>query len=383
MRVAINGWFWDAPNVGSGQYVRELVRALRRVDSGLQLTLVMPPHIAQPQDVPNGVEVVPTRAGIGGKLGKVWFEQTLFPQAVKALRADVAHVPYWGSPLSVPAKLVTSVLDVIPLMFPEYAGGFATKAYTSLVRAGALGSAHIITLSEASKRDITTQLGYPAERISAIHLAPKDAFHPKLGSEKDAAVRQKYKLPTDPFILYLGGFDVRKRVTQLLAAYTYVVKVNGEVIPLVLAGTEPDWTNPLYPDLRAAMQTLEVPTENVYWTGYIDEADKPSLYRLADLFVYPSAYEGFGLPILEAMASGTPVIANDIPVFDEIVGNGAFLIQDGSDTKMGGALLALLEQKDLYESMVNSGIARASNFTWRKTARETLAAYEQALAYKD
>ena len=382
MHVAINGWFWDQPNTGSGQYVRELLRAMRKADKDAQFTLVLPAHIT-PQGVPNGVEVVQTGRGPRGKLGKIWFEQSQFPGVVKQSGADLAHVPYWGPPLSSPAKLVTSVLDVLPLLYPEYAGGFATKLYTSMVTAAAQGSAYIITLSEASKRDVAEQLDYPAERVVPIHLAPKESYHPQLGRERDQAVQKKYNLPDDPFILYLGGFDVRKQVTQLLSAYTFIEKAHGEYTPLVLAGHEPEWREPLFPDLRRAAANLDIPEENLYWIGYVDEDDKPSLYRLAEVFVYPSVYEGFGLPILEAMASGTPVVANNIPVFDEIVGDGAFLIEAGSATKMGGAMLALLEQKDLYDTMRNSGAARATNFTWRNTARATLDAYRQALDYTD
>lgn len=382
MHVAINGWFWNQPETGSGQYVRELLRAMCKADKATRFTLVLPAHIS-PDGVPDDVNVLQTGSGPAGKLGKVWFEQSQFPGAVKQSSADLAHVPYWGPPLSSPVKLVTSVLDVIPLLYPEYAGGLATKLYTSMVTAAAQGAAYVITLSDASKRDVAEQFNYPAERIVPIYLAPKEAYHPQLGRERDKAVMQKYNLPDDPFILYLGGFDVRKQVTQLLSAYTFIERAHGEYTPLVLAGREPAWREPLFPNLRRAAANLGIPAENLHWIGYVDEADKPSLYRLAEVFVYPSAYEGFGLPVLEAMASGTPVVANNIPVFDEIVGDGAFLIETGSATKMGGAMLALLEQKDLYDTMRNSGVARATNFTWRKTARATLDVYRKALDYPD
>lgn len=379
MHIAINGWFWDQPNVGSGQYLRELLKALVRLNNDARYTLILPAHIQSPEGVPDAVTVVHAGGRLGGKIGKVWFEQNQYPAAVKHCKADIAHVPYFAPPLNVSAKLVTSVLDVVPLMFPEYAGGTLTKLYTSMARAAAQGSAYILTLSEASKVDVAAQLDFPAERIVAVHLAPKEDYHPQMGRERDADVRKKYALPDDRFILYLGGFDVRKRVRQLISAYKYVVKAHGEYTPLVIAGREPEWREPLFPDVRAYAVEEGIPEENIYWIGYVDEADKPSLYRLADVFVFPSAYEGFGLPLLEAMASGTPTVANNIPVFDELVGDGAFLIEDGSATKMGGALLALLEQPDLYESVRNNGIGRASSFMWRKTAKETFAVYEQAL----
>lgn len=379
MHVALNGWFWDQPHVGSGLYVRELLTALRQTDKTGRYTLVLPAHITNPEGVPDGVDVLPVRGGRGGKLGKVLFEQQHYPRAVAQCGADIAHVPYWGPPLRSPARLVTSVLDVVPLLFPEYATGFFNRLYISLVRAAAQGSAQVITLTAASAADIADQLAYPAAQITPTHLAPKPAFHPKMGSERDAEVAAKYGLPDDPFVLYLGGFDARKRLSQLIAAYSYVARAHGDYTPLVIAGREPHYAAPLYPNPRDDMAEHGVPPENVHWIGYVDAADMPALYRLATVFVYPSAYEGFGLPLLEAMASGTPVVANEIPAFSEIVGDGAFLVADGSVAKMGGALLALLEQPDLYESMANRGLARASNFTWRKTARETLAVYERVL----
>ena len=112
------------------------------------------------------------------------------------------------------------------------------------------------------------------------------------------------------------------------------------------------------------------------WIGRVDEADKPALYRLATVFAFPSLYEGFGLTVLEAMASGTPVVANQIPVLEEVCGDGAYLVEPGDARKMAGAILALLGQRDLHETQRSRGLARATHFQWRKTAKDTLAVYE-------
>ena len=114
------------------------------------------------------------------------------------------------------------------------------------------------------------------------------------------------------------------------------------------------------------------------WIGYVDEADKPSLYRLADVFVFPSMYEGFGLPIVEAMQSGTPVVARQMPLNEEIAGDGAYLVEDART--MAGAIIALLIQEPLRQTQISRGLAQATQFSWRKTARETLAVYEQVLS---
>jgi glycosyltransferase involved in cell wall biosynthesis len=244
------------------------------------------------------------------------------------------------------------------------------------VTAAARGAAHVLTLSAAAKADILKHIGGIApDAITATHLAVDDAYHPRLGRENDAAVRAKYDLP-DQFVFYMGGFDRRKNVQALMQAYTYLQKAEGDRVPLVIAGREPRWGTSVFPNLRAYAQEVGI-ADNVRWLGYVEEAEKPSLYRLASVTAYPSLYEGFGLPVLEAMACGTPVIALDIPVMAEVAGDGAYLVKDAR--AMGGALIALLIQEPLRETMINQGLARATAFSWRKTARETLAVYERVM----
>src|SRR5690606_4305767 len=303
-----------------------------------------------------------TTSGPGGDIGKVIFEQRTYPRMVAQVNADIAHVPYWGAPLSSPARLVTSVLDVIPVAIPEYSRGFKARLYTSLVSTSARGSAQIITLSEASKRDITEYLNIPPDDITVTYLAADPAFHPRLGSERDPAVREKYNLP-DEFVLGIGGFDLRKQFDQLLLAYTYIVQAEGANYPLVLAGREPEWGTAMFPDLHKYADDLGI-SEHIQWIGAIDEADKPSLYRLARVFVFPSRYEGFGLPLLEAMASGTPVVANEVSSLPEIAGDGAFLVEPGSPSKMVGVMLVQQEREPLHQNLINAGIARGNHIIW-------------------
>lgn len=373
MHIALNGWFWDQSHVGSGQYIRGLLPALRRVAPEVRFSLILPGHITNPDDIPQGVEVIHTNGRVGD-IGKVVFEHHTFPRAVARVGADIAHVPYWGPPLSSPARLVTSVLDVIPLAIPDYSHSFKARLYTSLVSAAARGSAHIITLSETSKQDIVDYLHIPPEKITPTYLAPDERFHPRIGRERDEEVRARYNLP-ERFVLYLGGFDIRKQVNQLLLAYTYMV---NEEVPLVIAGKTPQWGTPIFPDLPRYAEELGI-SDDIQWIGYVDEADKPSLYRLADVYVFPSRYEGFGLTVLEAMACGTPVIANEVSTFPELVGDGAYLVESGSARAMAGAILALLNLESLRATQINNGLAQMTRFSWRKTARETLNVYEQVM----
>lgn len=182
MHIAFNGWFWDQPHVGSGQYIRRLMEQLRRIAPDLELTLILPPHQKNPSDVPENVTVM-TAGGPRGRLGKIWFEQRAFPKLVARSGADIAHVPYWGPPLSSPAKLVTSILDVAPLIIPDYSSTLWNRIYTALVTSAANGSAHTITISEAAKIDINTYLGILEDDISVTYLGVDPAYHPQLGAE--------------------------------------------------------------------------------------------------------------------------------------------------------------------------------------------------------
>ena len=376
VHIALNGWFYDQESTGSGQYLRNLLANLPKVAPDLELSLILPPHLRTPPDLPEGIRAVESgRRNRSGKLGKVFFEQRTFPQLARAINADIAHVPYWGAPMSCPIKLVTTVLDVIPLLYPVYSRGFFTNLYTSLVSAAARGSNHIITISETAKVDIEDQLNIPEQQITVTYLAPDDRFHPRVGAERDQEVRQKYDLP-EQFTLYLGGFDWRKQVNTLMLAYTYVGEADGDAFPLVIAGREPRYDDQLFPDLRKYSRQLKI-QDYLRWIGFVDEADKPALYRLADVFVFPSLYEGFGLMALEAMASGTPVVTSNAIVFEEVLEDAAYIVNNARE--MAGAIIALLIQQPLREAMINQGLALASNYSWRKTGQETAAVYEAVM----
>ena len=380
MHIALNGWFWNQPHVGSGQYLRHLLTNLQQIAPELTLTLIVPEYITTLDALPPNMNVAYGKTRFKGHFGKVWFEQRGYPEAVRQVSADIAHVPYWGAPLnSKPAKLVTSVLDIIPLMLPEYRGGLGASLYTSLVTATAKGSAHILTLSEASKQDIVREFTYPTEQVTVTHLASDERFNPKQGSENDEAIRAKYDLP-DEFALYLGSYDRRKNIQNLLLAWTYAGPSLGEQIPLVLAGRYPKEPGTArFPDLKQYSQDLDI-ERFLFWLGEVDEADKPALYRLAKVFIFPTKYEGFGLPVLEAMACGTPVVASDATSIPEITEEAAYLVDPEDARTLSAAILAVMLQPDLHAHLANVGRGRSTQFSWRKTAEKTLAVYEQVMA---
>ncbi len=322
MRIAINGWFHGHRTTGSGQYLEALVEWLLRVDGTHELILIeasgkRTSEIAIPVNCQIVHASLPFRR-VSVSLAKLWFEQVTFPQACRRLRADVAFVPYWGSPWWRPCPVVVTVHDLIPLLVRLYRGGMLQRVYTALVTLTAHRAAAVLTDSEASKRDIITHLGIAADRVHAIHLAADPRYRPVSNPDELTRVRAKYGLPDAPFLLYLGGFDARKNVVRMIEAFAKMVTAVGAEesgirshttdaqsgrsgVRLVIAGKLPDADTAFAPDPRPAAAQLGV-GDCVHFTGWVDEMDKPALYSLALATVFVSEYEGFGLPVLEAMA---------------------------------------------------------------------------------
>ncbi len=379
MNVAINAWFWDNPSVGSGQYLKYLVPALLRADDSLAITLVSPKPFAGEPATPRLTYHVasPPLPNLGSNLAKVWFEQITFPRACRKLGAELAHVPYFGSPLSPTVPTVVTIHDLIPMVLPAYRGDWRVRLYTSLVAAAAPQAKLILADSQASQRDILAKLRLPAERVRVVYLAPAPHYRPPQSWQQLVDIKKKYNLPDD-FVLYLGGYDVRKNVSALLHAYTWVGHTLQDAFPLVLAGKLPTQETPLFPDPRRIARELGV-EQYVITPGWIAEEDLPLLYAAATVFVYPSRYEGFGLPVLEAMACGTPVVTTTAASIPELAGPAAFQI-DPDDTKhMAAPIIRLCTEENSNDELVERGFAQVEKFTWEKTAAETLRAYREAV----
>jgi len=379
MRVAINGWFWDQPSTGSGQTVRHLLPALIAQDSTLAITLVVPEWVT----IRHATEAMPDRVSLApvpcrpGNLGKLWFEQRTFPHTCRQLGVDLAHIPYFASSLSPMLPTVITIHDLIPMILPEYRGGVLVRLYTSLVASAAARARLVLTDSEASRRDIVSHLKLPDSCVRVVYLAPAPHYQPVEDPDRLEAVRRKYELPEE-FVLWLSGFDVRKNAQALLHAYTWVYEALGDDYPLVMAGVLPEEDTLFFPDPRRVAAELGV-SHAVRFSGWVDEADKPALYSAATVFVFPSRYEGFGLPVLESMACGTPVVTSNAASLPELAGAAAFQVDPDDPRRLGAAIIALCVQEDLHAEMREKGLAQAAQFTWEKTARETLAAYHQAL----
>ena len=314
MHVAINGWFVGQSSAGMGQYIHHLLDYLPRQASGTRFSLLLPSRagvdVAAYRAQWPGVEiVVQSLPPLPDNLAKVWWEQVTTPRLAQQLAADVLWSPYWSAPWWQPVPVVVTIHDLIPLLLPLYRGGLLQRLYTKLVSVTARRSAAIITVSQASARDIVQQLGIPGERVHVAYHGPNQEGVALLGAHDLAAIRQKYQLP-DRFFLYLGGFDVRKNISATLQAYQcYLAQGGDAAVKLVIAGKLPETDSAFFPDPQKIAAEAGLLAQ-VHFCGWIDDLDKPALYALSTAYIFPSLYEGFGMMVLEAMQAGTPVVTS-------------------------------------------------------------------------
>jgi glycosyltransferase involved in cell wall biosynthesis len=379
MRLAINGFFHDQQATGSGQYTRQLVQGL---GSRAQRPhcLLMRPHWGKPEarsetDPSKVVErFLKPPVFLGQDLAKVWFEQISFPRACLAEKVDVAHVPYFAPPFLASDRTVVTIHDLIPLVLPSYDKSVLVRLYTRFVASAAKRASAIITDSFASQRDILRLLGVSPDLVHAIYLAVDNSYRRMTDLRELQQIRRKYGLPED-YVLYLGGFDQRKNLSTLVIAYGALQGELAARTPLVIAGRLPSHVSEFFPDPRAAVQRAGL-EDRVLFIGWVPEHDKPALYSGAALFVFPSLYEGFGLPVLEAMSCGTAVVTSDRASLPEIVGDGAILVDPLDSSALAAAMTDLLRDPAKRGQLAERGLSRAKLFSWEETLCKTIAVYE-------
>lgn len=369
MRVALNGLFLDSPTTGTGQYVRHLLAAAPALASSEGVDLVP----ISPTGDPSVARAIVAPPRMEGNLGKVEFEHITFPQACTSHRFDLAHVPHFGPPLFPSIPTVITVHDLIPIVLPEYRGPFAVRLYTWIAAMGARRATTIIVDSEASRTDIVARLHIPFGRVHVVYLAADERFCANINSEELTRVRAKYRL-ADNFILYLGGFDVRKNVRVLVDSFGALNQQERAGWKLVIAGRLPDRVTALFPDPRFGAD------RDVMFIGQVNEDDKPALYASAGIFAYPSRYEGFGLPPLEAMACGTPVLCSSAGSLPEVVGEGGKLVDPMNKALWADALRRLIANSALRRELSDRAQMQSAKFSWSRTARETFAVYRSAVS---
>jgi glycosyltransferase involved in cell wall biosynthesis len=378
MRLGINGFFWTQETTGTGQYTRQLLAELLRHTDTLRCLVVRPKaeesrHLGGISPSALQERFIGPPIPLGPDLSKVWFEQISFPRTCLAEDVQVAHVPYFGPPYFTASSTVATIHDLIPLVLPGYRGSALVRLYTRLAASGARRLAAIITDSESSRQDILRLLRVSPDAVHVIYLGVDSMFKPVTDEPELEEVRVKYGLPRD-YILYLGGFDRRKNLATLFAAYASLGAALTARFPLVVAGRLPGADSEFRPDPRALAERVGL-EDRVIFTGWVPEVEKPGLYSGATLFVFPSLYEGFGLPVLEAMSCGTAVVSSAATSLAEIAADAALLVNPKDVGVLAGAMADLLKDGSKRDELAGRGLERAQLFSWDKTISGTIDVY--------
>lgn len=311
------------------------------------------------------------RRSVGDRLRTLgrdlWWHQLGVSLAAQRAKVDLVHLPAGFGPVRPLLPMVATIHDTIVLRFPSLFRPWHRHYSRIVLPRLARSAAAVITGSEAARRDIVDHCGVAPDRIVVVPYGVDPRFAPTDPQSDEArVVAQRYALPRD-FVLTVGAIEPRKNLPRLLDA---VRRLRGRAatteITLVHAGPE-GWL------------AGDVPREAARFLGYVPVADLRVLYGLARAFVYPSLWEGFGLPVIEAMACGCPVITSDVSSLPDVAGGAALLVDPMATDALAAAIERVWTDEDLRRDLAARGRTRAGAFTWERTARETVAVYERVV----
>lgn len=293
-----------------------------------------------------------------------------FPGSIKPLsKIDLFHAPDHYIPRLRGIPVIATVMDVIPIVRPEWGSKRLRAAKNAAFRLMARSAQQIITISEYSKADIVHYFGIPAERISVTRLGVNPAYGQPVAPEIRQAVLRRYGLEAG-FFIFVGTIQPRKNVARVIEAHRMLPAGLQKANPLVIVGRNGWGSDELLPELLA-LQTRRCGR----WLDNVTDDDLYALLQSARALVYPSLYEGFGLPVLEGFAAGLPVIASNTTSIPEVAGDAALLVDPEHSAEIAGAMQRLAEDDVLAAGLAERGRARAKNFTWAECAQQTLAVY--------
>jgi glycosyltransferase involved in cell wall biosynthesis len=373
MILNINGLFLKYLSVGLGKYSYQLIKHLNK--NHKDINLYIPNDEIIDDDTLNSLgNVYVHKLGAIKKTGNEFIDTRLWElslyRKMRKEKNSILFSPYFiCSPYSIENEVVT-IGDIVQYVYPQYVTSIPRYLLNLYNRQYIKNVQKIITFSNFSRDEIQKHFNIDTRRIYPIHLGVSEIFQQKKSKEAFKNIKSKYRLP-DRYILYLGGYDYRKSILTLLEAFKKVKNMpHTNELTLVLSGNVPPKIKSIVPDIRKAIKNLNIES-NIQFTGYVPEEDLPFLYSMAEIFVYPSFYEGFGLPVLEAMACGTPIIACNSTSIPEIVNRKDILFSPHNVKDLSNIIYTLCNDKSYRKELSVWGIARANIFTWEKTSRLT------------
>jgi len=370
MRVGIDARFYGTAGKGLGRYTQKLIENLERIDGRNQYFVFLKKE--------NFGEYQPKNKNFKKVLADYrWYtfsEQINMPRILNKYNLDLVHFPHFNVPLFYRRKFIITIHDLILIHFPTVRGTTLNPffywikflAYKIVIWSAIKKAKKIITVSGFTKDDILKNYKVPENKIKVTYEAC-DNFRAMAAINSEEAPR-RYGL-TKPYILYVGNAYPHKNLERLILAFKEVNKIKKD-LKLVLAGKEDYFYH------RLKKMTEKKNIKNVIFAGFVSDRDLSLVYRQASLYVFPSLYEGFGLPPLEAMAEGTPVISSDHQCMREVLKDSAYYFNGKKTDEIAKAIVRLLDDKKLRKKIITKGYKRIRKYSWKKMAEDTLDVYK-------
>ncbi|HZY43940.1 MAG TPA: glycosyltransferase family 1 protein [Anaerolineae bacterium] len=376
MKIGIDYTSAVSQGAGIGRYTRELIRAVLALPSDHYFSLFYASRTnIQESEIRNQRSEIHHLRFHDKWLTRIWHRARLpIPIEVVIGKIDLFHSPDFTLPPTMPG--VPTLLTVHDLSFmrdPDSAWPSLRAYLMQAVPRSVKRATHLLADSQATKDDLIDLFKTPPEKITVLYSGVDARFTPIRDRAEIDRVREKYKIGPSPFALSVGTLQPRKNYRRLIEAYA---KLNNHRLHLVIGGGR-GW---MFDDLFTLVQSLQL-EDRVHFIGFVKDEDLSTLYSAADLFVYVSLYEGFGLPLLEAMACGTPVIGSNTSSLPEVIGDVGLQVDPKDVDAIAQAMLQMLTRSDWRDRSVAAGIDRAKLFTWDKAAQQLLSIYEQ-LSYR-
>lgn len=353
MKIAIDTQTTLGQKSGFGFYVENLVENLKAVDSDNEYVLIAP-------KVEKDFSTIQRF---------IW-DQFTFPSLAKQAKVDILHQPCFSAPLLYSGKIVITIHDLISHFFPKNIPGGSRFYFSKWMPLTYRKAAKIIAISENTKRDIISLLNIPEDKIVVIQSAVSEHYRPIENKTVLAKIKEKYGTG-ERYILDVGTLEPRKNLQFLVKAFNLAIKKGHLDCNLVLTGKK-GW---YYEGLFDLIKSLKL-EKRVILPGYVPDEDLPLLYNAADLFCFPSLYEGFGFPPLEALSCGTPVIAANNSSLPEVIGDAGILLDLDDEKLWADNIIEVMTNAKLREELSRKGLLQAKKFSWKKTARQTAEVYK-------
>ena len=373
MRIGFITYGMDRPLTGIGRYTLEMARAFEQTGSDAEIVLLTAGGLGALADSP--LERVPL-PGCRLLPGLLTLGHGLLPYLAQRHKLDIIHDPVAMTPMlfgAARARIVSTVYDIIPISYPGSSSRLDEWVYRYWLPFKLPQVDAVITISDYSRSDIVRHLRVQPERVRVIYCGVRDHFRPIPSDEAEAYLLKRYQIDY-PYLLYVGNLTKRKNIELALRGFAGVAERYPD-LRFLLVGPSVFRQTPV----GAIAASLGI-ADRIVVTGAVSDADLPPLYSRAQAFLFPSFYEGFGLPVIEAMACGAPVIASTAASLPEVVADAGILVDPHSAAEMTAALDRVLSDESLRADLREKGFRRAAIFTWAQTARQTIDLYRDVLA---